>query len=130
MFDEKFKKYLATLTEKGFFVGTEEGSAEYNERVQKARTRLQAEEEKVKQARIEQAELKKTEGNTLLRESKINEAIACYTEAINLNPSNAIYYGNRAAAYTSLREHEKAIEDCIAAVKIDPLYGKAFSRLG
>merc|ERR1711974_176884 len=69
-------------------------------------------------------------GNTLLRESKHDEAIEKYTEAINLNPYNAIYYANRAAAYTSLRRHDKAIEDCKKAVAVDPTYGKAYSRMG
>jgi len=130
IFDEKFQKYIATLTEKGYFQGTEEGSDEYNQRLQKAKDRLIAEEEKALEARKEQAEIKKAEGNTFLRESKIQEAISSYSEAIKLYPKNAIYYANRAAAYTTLRDHEAAIEDCIAAVKIDPTYSKAFSRLG
>lgn len=130
LFEEKFEKYLASLSEKGFFTGTEPGSQEYNERVEKARERLQQEEEKAKERRIEQAEQKKVEGNTFLRDSKIDEAIEAYSEAINLYPNNAIYYANRAAAYTSLRRHDKAIEDCKKAVVIDPNYGKAYSRMG
>jgi len=130
LFEEKFQKYLATLSEKGFFSGTEPGSEEYNARVEKARARLKEEEEKAKQRRIEEAEVKKGEGNTLLRESKTEEAIEKYTEAINLNPNNAIYYANRAAAYTTLRRHDKAIEDCKRAVIVDPKYSKAYSRMG
>jgi len=130
IFEEKFQKYLAALTEKGFFTGTELGSAEYNERVEKARARLKDEEKKAQAQREAQAEEKKAEGNTFLRDSKIDEAIKAYTEAIDLNPYNAIYYANRAAAYTSLRDHESAIEDCRKAVAIDPTYSKAYSRLG
>ena len=85
----------ATLTEKGYFQGTEEGSDEYNQRLQKAKDRLIAEEEKALEARKEQAEIKKAEGNTFLRESKIQEAISSYSEAIKLYPKNAIYYANR-----------------------------------
>merc|ERR1711974_452164 len=85
---------------------------------------------KAKERRIAQAEEKKAEGNTLLRESKTEEAIERYSEAINLNPNNAIYYANRAAAYTSLRRHDKAIEDCKHAIAIDPKYSKAYSRMG
>merc|ERR1712137_999714 len=99
-------QYLAALTEKGFFTGTQPGSAEYKERMEKARARLKEEEKKAQAQREAQAEEKKAEGNTLLRDSKIDEAIKAYTEAIDLNPYNAIYYANRAAAYTSLRDHE------------------------
>jgi len=130
IFEEKFQKYLSALTEKGFFTGTEPGSAAYNERVEKARARLKDEEKKAQVQREAQAEEKKAEGNAFLRDSKIDDAIKAYTEAIDLNPYNAIYYANRAAAYTSLRDHENAIEDCRKAVAIDPTYSKAYSRLG
>ena len=95
IFEEKFQKYLTTLTEKGFFTGTEPGSQEYNDRVEKARSRLKEEEEKANKVRMEKAEEKKAEGNALLRENKTDEAIEKYTEAIELNPYNAIYYANR-----------------------------------
>merc|ERR1712137_678571 len=130
IFEEKFEKYLAALTEKGFFTGTQPGSAEYKERMEKARARLKEEEKKAQAQREAQAEEKKAEGNALLRDSKIDDAIKAYTEAIDLNPYNAIYYGNRAAAYTSLRDHESAIEDCRKAVAIDSTYSKAYSRMG
>lgn len=36
----------------------------------------------------------------------------------------------RAAAYSHLNQHEKAIEDCKVAVQRNPAYGKAYSRMG
>ncbi|KAG9135120.1 hypothetical protein Leryth_011609 [Lithospermum erythrorhizon] len=36
----------------------------------------------------------------------------------------------RAAAYTQIHQYAEAIEDCLKAVKIDPNYSKAYSRLG
>lgn len=53
-----------------------------------------------------------------------------YSKAIELNNTNAIYYSNRAAAYSHIGQHHKAIEDCKRAIVIDPLYVKAYSRLG
>lgn len=50
--------------------------------------------------------------------------------AINLNPRNAVYYCNRAAAYSRLEKHEEAIEDCKNALRLDANYGKAYGRLG
>jgi small glutamine-rich tetratricopeptide repeat-containing protein alpha len=57
-------------------------------------------------------------------------AIDLYTQALGLHPGNAIFLSNRAAAYSAARDHESARADAEAAVKIDPKYTKAWSRLG
>lgn len=75
------------------------------------------------------ADQKKSEGNTKMAERKYDEAIKLYTEAIELNGKNAIYYANRAAAYSQSGQHEKAIEDALKAVEINPQYSKGYSRL-
>jgi tetratricopeptide (TPR) repeat protein len=36
----------------------------------------------------------------------------------------------RAAAYSKLNKHVKAIEDCEKALAIDPQYSKAYGRMG
>ena len=41
------------------------------------------------------AELKKEQGNELMKAQKYPEAIALYTEAIELNPDVPAYYSNR-----------------------------------
>ncbi|KAF8568648.1 hypothetical protein P879_02332 [Paragonimus westermani] len=69
-------------------------------------------------------------GNLCMKENQFEEALACYTKAIELSPNYAVYYCNRAAAYSRLNEHHKAIEDCQRALKIDPNYSKAYGRLG
>jgi len=78
----------------------------------------------------EMAEKKKVEGNDFMRDGKFNEAIASYTNAIDLDPNNAIYYSNRAAAYAKLNDNKNSIMDCEKALRIDPLYSKAFGRMG
>jgi len=45
---------------------------------------------------------KNTKGNQKLSSKQYNEAVESYTKAINLNPENAIYYANRAAALSHL----------------------------
>lgn len=47
-----------------------------------------------------------------------------------MNPKNAVYYCNRAAAYSRVEKHTDAISDCREAIKLDPNYGKAYGRLG
>ena len=63
----------------------------------KAQAAFEANEEKELKANLEAAEKKKTEGNELLQQKKIEEAIVCYDEAIKLNPNSAIYFANRLA---------------------------------
>merc|ERR1711917_91208 len=77
----------------------------------------------------EQAQKFKNEGNALVKEQKYKEAIEKYTEAIKCQES-AIFYCNRAAAYTSLTNYEEALQDCKKAISFDPDYSKAYSRMG
>jgi len=85
---------------------------------------------KLPEVNRDEAELKKVEGNDYMREGKFNQAIASYTAAINLDPNNAIYYSNRAAAYAKLNDNKMSIADCEKALKIDPSYSKAYGRMG
>merc|ERR1712193_37874 len=71
----------------------------------------------------------KSEGNQLMKDKKFKEAIERYSEAINVQES-AIYYCNRAAAYTSLENYEEALQDCKKAISFEPDYSKAYSRMG
>lgn len=79
---------------------------------------------------LKQAEELKLEGNKAMARKDFDEAIQKYTEAIKLAPKNAVYLSNRAAAFSSLRDHESAVKDAEAAIEIDPSYSKAYSRLG
>jgi len=80
--------------------------------------------------RMEQAEALKAEGNKHLTEKRYEEAAKCYSQAIVLWPSNAVYHSNRAAAFTHLQKFDAAIADCKKAIEIKPDFSKAYSRLG
>merc|ERR1712183_874233 len=84
----------------------------------------------VSEADKQKAEEKKVEGNDFMRDGRFHDAIASYTSAITLQPNNAIYYSNRAAAYAKLQDNKNSILDCEQAVKIDPTYSKAYGRMG
>ncbi|XP_076245394.1 small glutamine-rich tetratricopeptide repeat-containing protein alpha [Calliopsis andreniformis] len=77
-----------------------------------------------------EAEKLKNEGNALMKAEKHHEALANYTKAIQLDGRNAVYYCNRAAAYSKIGDHQQAIKDCHTALSIDPSYSKAYGRLG
>lgn len=47
-----------------------------------------------------------------------------------LDPTNPVYYSNRAAVYSLLGSHAKAVEDANSAIQADSMYVKAYSRLG
>ncbi|KAH3763335.1 glycoside hydrolase family 55 protein [Pelomyxa schiedti] len=76
------------------------------------------------------AEKYKNQGNGKLLVSDYVAALDCYTKAININPLNAIYFANRAAAYTHLGQYENAVDDCNKAIALKPDYTKAYNRLG
>ena len=71
----------------------------------------------------------KLKGNSLMGQKQYNAAIEAYDAAIKLNP-DPVYYSNRAAAYGSLGQHDKAAEDAESAISIDPKFAKGYSRLG
>lgn len=77
-----------------------------------------------------QAERLKNDGNNLMKSEQFNEALTCYSKAIELDGRNAVYFCNRAAAHSKLNQHQFAIDDCKKAITIDPLYSKAYGRMG
>lgn len=72
----------------------------------------------------------KDEGNAFLKEHKFNEAIESYTKAIEVDPSNPIFYSNRAQVHIKLESYGLAIADCDAALAVDPKFAKAYYRKG
>lgn len=40
----------------------------------------------------------------------------------------AVYHGNRAACYLKLEQYDAVVEDCTAALEVEPAYGKALAR--
>ncbi|CAI4051442.1 hypothetical protein N7582_005201 [Saccharomyces uvarum] len=76
------------------------------------------------------AEELKIQGNKAMANKEYELAIKKYTEAIDVLPTNAIYYANRAAAHSSLKEYDEAIKDAESAISVDPSYFRGYSRLG
>ncbi|ESQ38763.1 hypothetical protein EUTSA_v10028662mg [Eutrema salsugineum] len=76
------------------------------------------------------AETLKSQGNKAMQSQLFLDAIELYTFAIALSDKNAVFYCNRAAAYTQINRCSEAINDCLKSIQIDPNYSKAYSRLG
>ncbi|XP_068175955.1 small glutamine-rich tetratricopeptide repeat-containing protein alpha [Antennarius striatus] len=77
-----------------------------------------------------EAETLKTEGNDQMKVENFSAAVEFYSKAIAINPDNAVYYCNRAAAYSKLGNYAGAVQDCEQAIGIDPNYSKAYGRMG
>ncbi|XP_023553747.1 serine/threonine-protein phosphatase 5 [Cucurbita pepo subsp. pepo] len=76
------------------------------------------------------AEELKSQANEAFKAHKYAQAIDLYTQAIELNGQNAVYWANRAFAHTKLEEYGSAIQDASKAIEIDPRYSKGYYRRG
>lgn len=125
--DEKFKSFVDLLEKKGYFNGVEPNTPEYEQRLLKAREKFSQRNNPYEGLTAEQI---KNKGNELLGQAKYKEAIAYYTKAIELDSENAVYFANRAAAHTHLKDYNNAVIDCERAIVINPAYSKSYSRMG
>jgi len=153
----KFDRYLALLSSRGFFNGVDDGSEAYWQRYKKAKIRFIAKYKSENKQGVtsnsaqqspttsptattqnvtdpaERTRLSlehKARGNQFLAQRKYKEAVAEYTTAIDFDSKNHIFYANRAASYSHLGEHQKAVSDCLSSITINSNYAKAWSRLG
>jgi small glutamine-rich tetratricopeptide repeat-containing protein alpha len=77
-----------------------------------------------------EAEKLKAQGNAKMSSKDYDAAIELYTEAIAGDSTNAVYYSNRAAAYSSKGDHMNAVKDAEKALEVDPTFVRAYHRLG
>eukprot|EP01079_Euglenida_sp_SAG-EU17-18_P004740 gene4740-865_t len=119
--------FLDILKQRGYLNGLTEGTAEYEERISRAKEKFQA---RYAAEGGQTPEQLKEKGNEKMKAGSHREAADLYTKAVELDPKNPVYYGNRAAAWTHLKEFNKAIADCDKALALDPRYAKALSRKG
>ena len=63
-----------------------------------------------------------------LRDKKRAEAIAAYSKAIELVPTEAVYWSNRSVAYFQSGQAENALSDAEESIRLRPDWGKAYSR--
>ena len=68
--------------------------------------------------------------NNLVLEKKYLESIKIYTQLIDSNPNDFRYYTNRSVVNFKLNNYEASLKDCIKTIRLNPLYGKGWGRLG
>eukprot|EP01051_Picozoa_sp_SAG22_P003836 SAG22_NODE_192_length_15668_cov_4.492389_10_plen_371_part_00 len=67
-------------------------------------------------------------GNAAFKAGKHREAIAHYTEAIELDGAQPSFYSNRAMTYLKIGEYRLAVRDGLKASEVDPAFAKGWLR--
>eukprot|EP00871_Galdieria_phlegrea_P002751 jgi/Galph1/3477/GphlegSOOS_G2153.1 len=127
-----FDAFLSTLKHTKFFEGVQEGSPEYQQPNESNENKASTPTIRTATSthdKREEAEKLKLEGNEGMRQGKYRDALQKYTAAIELDPTNAVYYSNRAAAKTHLDMQSSAIDDCKQAISLDPTFIRPRERL-
>ncbi|GKC05295.1 small glutamine-rich tetratricopeptide repeat-containing protein [Tanacetum coccineum] len=132
--DELFGQFFGALEKVHYFRTTANGDEE--QALERATNLFHSALTDMKQSGCKEIDLVnladtfKLQGNKAMQSKLYPDAIELYTVAIALRDDNAVYYCNRAAAYTQTSQHAEAIIDCQKSISIDPNYSKAYSRLG
>lgn len=71
----------------------------------------------------------KDRGNASFQAGNIQEAISLYTQAIELDPDNYIYYSNRSAAYMKADSKSKALKDAERCLELNPSFIKGTNAI-
>jgi stress-induced-phosphoprotein 1 len=69
-------------------------------------------------------------GNKHLQAKEFDQAIEAYTKAIEIEPSNHVFYSNRSAAYLSKGDSTNALADGLKCTEVNPSWPKGYSRHG
>merc|ERR1712153_212397 len=75
------------------------------------------------------AEGQKAKGNAAFGKGDNKTALRHYTMAINLDPSNAVYYSNRSACHAGLSDWSSCLEDSNKTIEVRPEWFKGYARL-
>jgi len=69
-------------------------------------------------------------GDTLLEQEKIDEAPPFYLEAVKFNAKNAAAFAGLGEAYDLLDENDKALENYLTALSLDPELTELYTPIG
>jgi tetratricopeptide (TPR) repeat protein len=74
------------------------------------------------------AESWKSLGNQAFQQGNFELSLEHFTKAIEVDPSNAVYYCNRSLSYASLKNWDLSMKDASVAIKLDPKKPKGHFR--
>ena len=70
----------------------------------------------------------KEKGNAYIKEKRYQEAIECYSSALELKPMEHTVFSNRSLAYLRVGKLENALSDACKCVEICPEFARGFMR--
>ncbi|KAI5303054.1 Hsp90 cochaperone [Ascosphaera atra] len=76
------------------------------------------------------AEALKAEGNKAFAAKDFDTAVAKFTQAIELDPTNHVLYSNRSGAYASQKDFYSALRDAEKTIELKPDWPKGWGRKG
>ncbi|KAG6617367.1 prefoldin, alpha subunit [Phytophthora cinnamomi] len=88
----------------------------------------QAKQQQEEESTEAQAAVLKAKGNEAFSRRRFQAAAQYYSQAIELDPTSHILYGNRAAAYHRLKKYKLALEDSDVAVSLHEPWVKGHYR--
>ncbi|KAJ4965650.1 hypothetical protein NE237_017499 [Protea cynaroides] len=133
--DDLFGQFISALEKLDFFKATPDGD-DYQAHLDKVSNLFHGALQEIESSGCQTinqknlADMLKIQGNKAMQSKLYSDAIELYTCAIALCENNAVYYCNRAAAYTEVKKYSEAIRDCLKSIEIDKNYIKAYSRMG
>jgi len=68
-------------------------------------------------------------GNEAFAAKEFPKAVQYYTQAIQKEPRNHVFFSNRSASYAGLEQWDKAAEDAKECIRLDPSFVKGYYRL-
>ena len=71
-----------------------------------------------------------SQSSTALNNGDNDKAIATASEAIRLNPDDAVAFTNRGLAHSRKGDYDQALADYDEAIRLDPKYARAFNNRG
>ncbi|RZF44825.1 hypothetical protein LSTR_LSTR000777 [Laodelphax striatellus] len=89
---------------------------------------INSEEDVTKEVRRKIAEEEKEKGNACVKQSKWNEAITHYSNAIERHSGDCTFFANRALCYLKVSRFQDAESDCTRSLAVDSSYVKAYLR--
>jgi len=87
-------------------------------------------QKKLEENRKERAAEHKAKGNEAFSAGNWLQAVECFTEAIEEDPSDQVFFSNRSAANLKLLRTADAVEDAEQCVRMAKDWPKGYSRLG
>lgn len=72
----------------------------------------------------------KDKGNKEFSAGNYEKAIEYFTTAISIDPNDHVFYSNRSACYSSLKDYTKALEDANKCIELKPDWVRGYTRKG